>query len=294
MRAFDLAVARDLPHLLDLLADHPTARPVAGATDFIPFVQAGKWRPDLAVDITGIADLHHLRIAAGFLEIGPLVTHGELAGSTLVRKHALALAQAAESVADLQIRGRATVGGNICTASPAADTVPALLALDAEVVLTSRGGIRRLALESFLRGPGRTALGPGEILAGVRFPILGPQAGSSFVKLGRRSAMAISIVNAAAVIVLDSAGRLAAARLALGSVAPTVVRCRAAEAALAAGGGAVMASVPAAFTAAASLVTGTIRPIDDVRASAAYRIAVAPEIARRALEGAWSAAGGRA
>ena len=175
MRAFDLAVARDLPHLLDLLADHPTARPVAGATDFIPFVQAGKWRPDLAVDITGIADLHYLRSAGGFLEIGPLVTHAELAGSTTVRSHALALAQAAESVADLQIRGRATVGGNICTASPAADTVPALLALDAEVVLTSRGGTRRLALESFLRGPGRTALGPGEILTGIRFPIPGPQ-----------------------------------------------------------------------------------------------------------------------
>ena len=261
MRAFDLAVARDLPHLLDLLADHPTARLIAGATDFIPFVQAGKWRPDLAVDITGIADLHYLRSAGGFLEIGPLVTHSELAGSTTVRSHALALAQAAESVADQQIRGRATVGGNICTASPAADTVPALLALDAELVLTSRGGTRRLALESFLRGPGRTALAPGEILTGIRFPIPGPRSGSAFVKLGRRSAMAISIVNAAAVIVLDSAGRPAAARLALGSVAPTVVRCRAAETALVAGDDGVaddagMAPAPAAFTAAASLVTG--------------------------------------
>jgi CO/xanthine dehydrogenase FAD-binding subunit len=293
MRAFDLVVARDLPHLLDLLVEHPTARPVAGATDFIPFVQTGKWRPELAVDITGIADLQHLRIAAGFLEIGSLVTHGELASSTLVRKHALALAQAAESVADPQIRCRATVGGNICTASPAADTVPALLALEAEVELTSRRGTRCLPLESFLLGPGRTALGPGEILASVRFPILGPQIGSTFVKLGRRSAMAISIVNAAAVIVLDSAGRLAAARLALGSVAPTVVRCRAVENALAARGDTVIAPATAAFTAATSLVTETIRPIDDVRASAAYRSAVAPEVARRALEGAWTAAGGR-
>jgi CO/xanthine dehydrogenase FAD-binding subunit len=293
MRPFDLVVTRDLPHLLDLLAEHPTARPVAGATDFIPFVQAGKWRPELAVDITGIADLKYLRIDADFLEIGPLVTHGELASSTLVRMRAPALAEAAESIADPQIRGRATVGGNICTASPAADTVPALLALDAEVVLTRRGATRSLALESFLRGPGRTALDPGEILAGIRLPILGPHAGSAFMKLGRRSAMAISVVNAAAVIVLDSAGRLAASRLALGSVAPTVVRCRAVENALAARGDIVMIPATEAFAAATRLVTETIRPIDDIRASAAYRNAVAPEIARRALESAWRAAGGR-
>jgi CO/xanthine dehydrogenase FAD-binding subunit len=172
--------------------------------------------------------------------------------------------------------------------------VPALLALDAEVILASRGATRSLALESFLRGPGRTALGPGEILTGIRFPILGPRAGSAFIKLGRRSAMAISIVNAAAIIVLDSAGRLAAARLALGSVAPTVVRCRAVENALAARGDTAMVPATAPFTAATKRVTETIRPIDDVRASAAYRYAVAPEIARRALESAWMAAGGRA
>jgi CO/xanthine dehydrogenase FAD-binding subunit len=289
MQPFDLVVARDLPHLLALLADHPTARPVAGATDFIPFVQAGKWRLELAVDIRGIADFHYLRINAGWLEFGPLVTHGELAGSSLVRQHALALAQAAESVGDPQIRSRATVGGNLCTASPAADSVPALLALDAEVELVGPGGPRWLPLERFLLGPGRTAVAPGEILTGVRCPILGPRAGSAFVKLGRRNAMAIAIANAAAVIVADSDSRPAAVRLALGSVAPTVVRCRSAETALSAG-----AFDAAAFTAAADQVTAAIRPIDDVRASAAYRRAVAPEIARRALESAWKGAGGQA
>lgn len=294
MRTFDLVVARDLPHLLGLLAQHPTALPVAGATDFIPFVQAGKWQPQLAVDITGISELHYLRINVGFLEFGSLVTHGELAGSTLVRQHALALAQAAGSVADPQIRSRATVGGNICTASPAADSVPALLALDAEVEIVGPSGTRGLPLESFLIGPGRTALAPGEILVGVRCPIPGSQAGSAFVKLGRRSAMAISIVNAAAVIVSDAGNRLTSARLALGSVAPTVVRCRAAEAALAARISDGATPSASTFAAAADLVTEAIRPIDDVRASAGYRVAVAPEIARRALESAWIIAGGRA
>ena len=294
MRAFDVVVAHSLPHLLDILAEYPSARLVAGATDFIPLVRAGRWRPDPAVDITGISDLRYLRVNQSFVEIGALVTHGELATSRLVRKNALALAQAAGSVADPQIRSRATLGGNICTASPAADAIPALLALDAEVNLLSPGGTRVLPLERLLLGPGLTALATDEVVLGVRFRILGPQAGSSFVKLGRRSAMAISVANAAAVIELEPDGRISTARLALGSVAPTVVRCRAVESALAVQEGTAPIPMGAAFATAAHLVAEAIRPIDDVRASAAYRRAVAPEIARRALESAWVAAGGPA
>ena len=288
MYDFDLVVARDLDQLMGILAANPNARLVAGATDFIPFVRAGKWQPRLAIDITGINELRFCRLVNGWIELGPLVTHAEMAASPLLRSHAAALAEAAASVADPSIRGRATLGGNICTASPAADTVPALLVLDTELVLANAYGTRRLALVDFLKGPGRTSLASGEALVAVRFPL--PGAGTRFLKLGRRQAMAISVVNAAA-LVRTADGTVLEGRLALGAVAPTVVRCRPAERCL------VNAPVQnpilaaAAFAAAAHRVTETISPIDDVRASGRYRQVVAVELARRALAEAWAQAG---
>jgi len=274
---FDLIVARNLEHLLELLAANPEARMVAGATDFIPFVLAGKWRPQLAVDITGVQELRGWRSAGGWLEIGPLVTHSELAGSALLRQKAVALAEAAASVGDPLIRARATVGGNICTGSPAADTVPALLVLGAEVSLLSQAGSRSLPLTAFLTGPGKTALRPGEVLAAIRFPIPTERTGTAFLKLGKRQAMAISVANAAALVEVDQ-GRITACRLALGAQAPTVVRCSAVEAHLTNAAWDV-----ASLALSAALVLDAICPIDDVRASAGYRRAVAPELARRVL-----------
>jgi CO/xanthine dehydrogenase FAD-binding subunit len=277
MNDFDLVVARDLQHLLTLLAQDPEARMVAGATDFIPFVQAGKWRPRVAVDITGVQELRGWRSADGWVEIGPLVTHSDLASSALLRQTAAALAEAAASVADPLIRARATLGGNICTASPAADTVSALFILEAEVTLLSQAGSRCLPLSAFLIGPGKTALRPGEVLAAIRFPIPSPHTGTAFLKLGRRQAMAISVAHAAALVELDG-GRITACRLALGALAPTVVRCSAVEAYLK-----NKPWDPAGLAEATALVSEAIRPIDDVRASAGYRRAVAPELARRVL-----------
>jgi len=280
----DLVVVRDLRHLLDVLAENPGARIVAGATDVIPFMRAGKWQPRLLVDITRIADLRYCREAAGWFEIGALATHSDLAASPLLRARGTALAEAAASVADPQIRARATVGGNICTASPAADTVPALLILDAELALRSSTGERRLPLRSFLLGPGKTALGPSEVLTSIRFQMPPRDAGTSFLKLGRRQAMAISLVSAAALIRATD-GTIGDGRLALGSVAPTVVRCPSAESRLEGATGS-----PSEFAAAAGRIADSIAPIDDVRASAAYRRVTAITLAERALASAWERA----
>jgi len=284
---FDLVIARSLPHLLELLVQNAEARIVAGATDFIPFVRAGRWLPQLAVDISRLEELRYLREADGWLEIGALTTHCELVSSPLLRQRAPVLAEAAGCIADPQVRARATLGGNLCTASPAADTAPALLVLDAEVTLLSQGGERRLPLDAFLRGPGETALAPGEVLAGVRFPIPPAGAGMAFLKLGRRKAMAISVANAAALLAHENE-RIGQARLALGAVAPTAVRCPAAERF-------VVGRQPdeTLFAAAADRVLETIRPISDVRASAAYRRLVAVTLARRALIQAWGGTQGR-
>jgi CO/xanthine dehydrogenase FAD-binding subunit len=278
---FDLVVGQSVGHALEVLRGRTDAALVAGATDLIPLVRVGRWHPGLVVDITHLETLRYIKPVAGGLEIGALTTHAELMHSPLVLEHAPALVEAAASVAGPQVRARGTLGGNLCTASPAADTVPALLVLDAQVVLTGLESERRLPLAAFLTGPGQTALQSGEILKSVFIPATPPGAGMAFEKLGKRKALIISVVNTAALLVAEG-GRIQDARLALGAVAPTVVRCPAAEAFLAG-----QEPVESTFHEAARLIQETIRPIDDVRASAAYRRVAAEGLAARALARAW-------
>jgi CO/xanthine dehydrogenase FAD-binding subunit len=281
MADFDLTVCKTMAQALRTLAEHEDAMPVAGATDFIPLVRAGRWRTAHAVEISRLDELRYVRATDGGLEIGALTTHAELRRSPLILASAPVLAEAAGQIAGPQVQARATVGGNVCTASPAADTVPALLVLDAQVVLVSLAGVRRLPLSGFLTGPGQTARRSGELLQSLYIPSLPAGAGAAFEKVGKRKALIISVVNAAALLIAES-GRIQEARLALGAVAPTVVRCPSAESLL-------VGQVPdgSLFARAAELVQGAISPIDDLRASAAYRRLAAEGIARRALARAW-------
>jgi CO/xanthine dehydrogenase FAD-binding subunit len=296
MPEFDLLVARDQWQVLDLLAKNPDARMVAGATDFIPLVGSGKWKPRVAIDISRVAELRGCCVDStdgGWFLLGALTTHAEAAASSFIQEHAAALAEACASVADPQIRGRATLGGNLCTASPAADSVPALLALGARLLLLSREGpaqlaVRRVDLQDFLRGPGRTDLHRGEVLAQIGLPLSPAGSASAFVKLGRRRAMAISVANAAAYVEVQD-GKFAEVRVALGSVAPTVVRSRTTESALR--GQPVTALAGLSDETLQAAVNADISPIDDVRASAAYRRQVAGALVRRALEQALERAG---
>ncbi len=272
---FDLYRARTVEEAGQLLAT-TGGRPLAGATDLIPMMRAGKKRPQALIDLSLLEEWRYIRQEGGIIHIGPITTHAQIEASEAIRRGANLLAQAAESIGGPQIRQRGTVGGNIATASPAADMVPPLLVLGAEVTLVSVRGERRLPLEEILLGPGETAIEEDELIGEVAFPALDHQRGL-FLKLGKRRAMAISVVTVAAVVRLEE-GRIKEARLALGAVAPTVIRAREAEEALLG-----RPLEEGAIAEAASLAASAARPISDIRASAEYRREMVKVLVRRAL-----------
>jgi xanthine dehydrogenase FAD-binding subunit len=261
-----------LGDLWPLLAGGATV--MAGGTDLLVRRRGGA--PFDVACLGGIASLGDIREEDGWVRLGAGATHATLLGHPLVRDRLPGLAGALASLGSPPIRNMGTLGGNIVTASPAGDTLPPLYALDAVVELASGQGVRRLPLEELLVGPGRTALAPGEIVAAVL--VRPPDAGSMqyFEKVGRRNALAIAVVSLAAVIATNRQGQVTEARIALGSVGPTVLRCPKAEAAL------VGRSLDReALAAAGALVREEITPIDDLRATAAYRRQVAGNLLLR-------------
>ncbi|MCE1252824.1 MAG: xanthine dehydrogenase family protein subunit M [Anaerolineae bacterium] len=286
MPEFDLIVAKDFKDLLGLVHENPQARLLAGATDLIPLMGAGKWKSDLVIDISRLNELRGIQLLEQGISIKPLTTHAEAAASELIIKHAGALSEACLSIADPLIRRRATLGGNICTASPAADSVPALMALGAEIKLQHLNGERMIPLEKFLLGPGKTSIQPGEVLTEIKIPMLpNINRASAFLKLGRRKAMAISVVNAA-VLIHHLHQKISFVRLSLGSVAPTVMRSSTAEAFL------LGKDIPDLINQSRlvadnelwlNAVNQDISPIGDVRASGDYRRFVAVTLAQKAV-----------
>ncbi|HYZ99061.1 MAG TPA: FAD binding domain-containing protein [Acidimicrobiales bacterium] len=269
-----------LDEALLLLEDLGAAgRPIAGGTDLILELARGA-RPGVEelVDLTRIPGLDVIVDVGEAIELGPLVTHNQVVGSPLLVEHALPLAQACLEVGSPPLRNRATVAGNVVTASPANDTISALLALGATVVLHSARGVRSLPVDEFIVGLRATVLEPGELLTAIRVPKVTPPDRAVFVKLGNRSAQAISVVHAAVALTLDG-DRVQAARIALGSVAPVVVRIDEAEAALV---GRPLAET--SIAAAAQVAADAVQPIDDVRATARYRSQVTAVVVRRALD----------
>ncbi len=263
--------------LLD--AHQGAARIVAGGTDLIIEMDQGQ-HPQLQVliDITRVPGLDQITEADGEIALGPLVTHNHVVASDLIRRRATPLAQASWEVGAPQIRNRATVAGNLITASPANDTITPLIALGADVTLASISGQRRLSLADFYTGFRATALRPNELLRAIHIPATADDERGIFLKLGLRRAQAISVVDVAVVLRLDAAGQVTKARIALGSVAPTIVRAPAAEAALL-GQQLDNESIARAGRLAADCVT----PIDDVRGSADYRSEMVKVLVARAL-----------
>jgi xanthine dehydrogenase iron-sulfur cluster and FAD-binding subunit A len=248
---------------------YPAARIVAGGTDVL--VELGRHlRPtDTLIDISRVEGLRYVRREGAEIAIGALATHNDILASALCVADALPLAQACLEVGAPQIRTRGTVAGNLVTASPANDTITPLVALGASVVLTGPAEERILPLGDFYLGVRRTALAADELLREIRVPVLGSRRRGIFLKLGLRRAQAIAVVNAALVLELDGEGaeaRIAEARLALGCVAPTILRVEAAEAALR---GKLLAELDP--QALGELAAQACAPIDDVRGSAGYR-----------------------
>ena len=263
-----------LSEALQILARAP--RPIlAGGTDFYP-ARVARPLPADVLDITGLRELHGISARGGHWRIGAATTWSEIIAAKLPPLFD-GLKLAAREVGGAQIQNAGTVAGNLCNASPAADGVPALLALGAQVQLAKAGGTRRLALTEFITGPRKTALQPGELLTAVLIPQPKSAAASHFLKLGARRYLVISIAMASAVIE-HKARKVQAARVAVGACSPVAMRLPALEAELR--GKSFDATLanwvnPAQFSGLA--------PIADVRASAEYRVQAALELVRRLL-----------
>jgi CO/xanthine dehydrogenase FAD-binding subunit len=277
MQEFDFYTANTLDELLRLLAQ-TGGRVIAGGTDVLVQAQRGVFPASVLVDASRVRELRFIRQEGETVHIGALTTYADMLASPLLREAAPALVAAAATVGAPQTRARGTLGGNIANASPAGDTLPPLLTLDATVRLVRLGGERTMPLADVLRGPRQTCLEPGEIIHSVAFRRLPEPTGAAFLKLGNRQGMAIAVVNAAAVLTLGGDGRLGTARVALGAVAPTPVRSPHAEA--------ILRGQPLSeevFQAAARAVLYDIAPISDVRGSADYRRKAAARLTARAL-----------
>ena len=282
MARFEYLEARTLRQAISMLQRHgDEARVVAGSTDFLVRWRLGVWQPKYVVNIQRVPGLSRVTYSArNGLRVGALVTVQTLERNPVVRRRYPALSAAAASFAGVQVRNLATVGGNICNASPAGDTLPALLAFDAQCRIVGPNGERSVPLDQFFTGPGQTVLQQGEILAEMRLPPPLPNTGSLYIKHSPRGAMDIATVGAASVVTLQDRGRVCQeVKIALGAVAATPIRARAAEELMR---GQVLN--PELIAAAAGAAEAIASPIDDIRGTAAHRKTIARVLTQRTLE----------
>lgn len=257
---------------------------IAGGTDLIVNMKKKVQSPKHLISLAKISELRKIIFGAGVVKIGAFNTAAELVESEPIVKKLPGLAKGALSLGSPLIRNRATVGGNLVTARPAADLPPPLIAYDAEATLVSSSGDRKISLKDFFIGPGETVIEPDEILTEIEVSNPPPYAGCGYIKLGTREALEISLVNVAAFISLnDPAGHIESARIVLGSVAPIPTRSSSAENLL-------VGEKPskALFLQAGAAASMDSKPIDDFRASAAYRKEMVKVLTARSLEMAYN------
>ena len=283
--SFDYVRATTADEVVRLLKEHGEAAQLAmGGTDLFVRMRDGFIRPQVVVDVKHLPGMRDVVYdgQAG-LTVGAAATMNEIARHPDVQAHYPLLAEAANSVASYQLRNRATIGGNLCNGSPCADTGPATLVLEGRIVLFDLGGEREVPAGEFFLGPGETALQAGELMTAIRYPI--PPAGSAgrYLKLGRSKIGDLAVVSVAVLGFPDGTAPSGYRfRIALGSVAPVVLRARAAEEVLA-------ANPPGerVFALASEKAVEAASPIDDVRGSAAYRSAMVRQLTRRGLGEVW-------
>jgi CO/xanthine dehydrogenase FAD-binding subunit len=277
MRPFCYARPNDLNEALSLLAEHgPDARVLAGGTDVLVRLRLGHMRPGIVVDVKHIGELRSDIVeTGGFLRIGARAVMTDIIADLRIRRHFPALVEAAAVVGSVQIRNRATLAGNICNASPAADTAPVLLAHGARVNLIASSGPRHVPLPEFFVGPGRTVLGPGELVESIDLPLASDTTGAAFARVTRRRGVDLATINLCCVV--TGTGRV---RFAFGAVGPRPFVVEDDTGAL------VGASGRAAQDTALNRVIAHATPISDLRANRDYRVAMLSVMSRRALDAA--------
>lgn len=268
-----------LSEAISLLTGSDGSYALSGGTDLAVAMRHGGTRPDLIVDIKAIAELKSsIEVSDGNFTIAANTVMTDLENDEMVRSRLPGLVEAAEVVGSVQIRNRATLSGNLCNASPAADTPPVLMALGAELLAQGPSGSRTISMDDFFVEYRTTALEPGELVTAIRIPVPPEKSSSSFLKLGVRRAMEISVVCVGASIEIGESGEIASAGIGLGSVAPTTFRPAEAEAVLVG-----QAPTQELFARAGEAAADQCSPIDDLRASAEYRKAMVPVLVQRAL-----------
>ncbi len=285
IQEFDLLEPGTVEEAVAVLAEHgKEARPMAGGTDLIVQMKMEHLRPAYVVSLGHIEALRRIVTGDG-LELGSTASIRAVSAHPTICEQYTALSEACHAFSTVQTMVMGTVGGNLCNASPAADTAPALLVLDARLRTQSLAGTRQVPVEEFFTGPGRTVLNPGELLESIHLPAPTESSGSAFIKIGRVAADISKVCAAVSVVREDDHVRTC--RIALGSVAPTPRRVRRAEEALT---GESVTTVSVAEVA--RLVCEEISPITDVRSTAEYRREVAGVVVGDALRRAWTRAGG--
>lgn len=282
--SFDYVRPRTFDEVSRLLEEHrETARLLMGGTDLFVRMRDGFIHPKVVVDVKhlpGMSDILYDEQTG--LTIGAAATMNEVACHPAVRAHYPLLAEAANSVASYQLRNRATLGGNLCNGSPAADTAPATLLLEGQIALYGPGGEREVPANEFFLGPGQTAMQAGELMTAIRVPIPPAGAVGRYLKLGRNKAGDLAIAGVAVLGFPDGTASGYRFRITLASVAPVPLRALEAEEVLA-------ANPPGqeTFVLAAKKAMQAASPIDDVRASAAYRRAMVRALTLRGLREMW-------
>jgi carbon-monoxide dehydrogenase medium subunit len=284
LQDFDYVSAKTLKEAVSLLRRHgDQACVLSGGTDLLVQLREGRRKARLVVDVKGISQLNQLSYTkTKGLTLGAALPCCQIYEDKTIAKAYPGLIDAVSLIGGIQIQGRATVGGNLCNASPAADTIPALIALGAICTVAGAKGTRKVRVEDFCVAPGRTALKKGELLVSIHLPPPRPRSGACFLRFIPRNEMDIAVVNAGASVLLDSRKQtFVSARIALGAVAPTPLFIPEA--------GEALVGKPVsdgAIEEAAEIAKAAARPISDMRGTAEQRRHLCGVLARRALQGA--------
>ncbi len=280
---FDLVMPGSLDEALDILSNGGggAVMPLAGGTNLVVDLRADRMASDVLVGLGRLPDFRRIEVTDGRVAIGGGTTVSDILNDARMPELAASLVESAGVFAGLMVRNTATVAGNICYGSPAADLVPPLLALDADVTLSNTVGTRTVPLDSFFRGYKETERRDDEILSRIEWDAPAANSTNLFYKLARRKGDAIAVVTVAVGLTVE-AGTCVAARIGLGAVAPVCLRAKAAEAMLEG-----QALTPGLIDEAARAAAGEANPIDDVRASAEYRVHGVHVLTRRLLTQAW-------